>query len=139
LFRVCIIGAAGRKPKSSGAWSFAGSGEGAAMREYKFTALVTLEPGPERPAEKYQSVTHSIMIRSGNLRWPAVRKYFPALIWRADGQPLRPGDTNVLVTIGITDDQAREYFAAGTHVTLWNGHICGSGTIARQVFFTWAV
>ncbi len=78
------------------------------------------------------------MVRCGSLRL-AVRRYFPALIWRADGQPLRPGDTNVIVTIGITDDQACEGSHSGQQVTLWNGHICGHGTIARQVFFTWAI
>ena len=109
------------------------------MRQYKFTALVTLDPGRQEPACEYPDVTHSIMVRCGSLRRPAVRRYFPALIWRADGQPLRPGDTNVIVTIGITDDQACEYFDSGQQVTLWNGHICGHGTIARQVFFTWAI
>ena len=109
------------------------------MRQYKFTAVVTLDPGPEEPAGRYPSVTHPVMVRCGNLRWPLVRRYFPALIWRTDGQPLRPGDTNVIVTIAITDDGARAYFDCGQQVTLWNGHICGHGTIARQVFFSWAV
>jgi hypothetical protein len=110
-----------------------------AMREFKFTALVTLDSGPEAPVGEYPSVTHSIMVRSDSLRYPAVRRYFPALMWRNDEQPLRPGDTNVIVTIAITDDQARDYFGSGQQVTLWNGHICGHGTIARQVFFDWAV
>ena len=108
------------------------------MRQYKFMALVTLDPGrQEPPASTRTSPTRSwsgAAVFAGPLR-----RYFPALIWRADGQPLRPGDTNVIVTIGITDDQACEYFDSGQQVTLWNGHICGDGTIARQVFFTWAI
>lgn len=109
------------------------------MRQYKFTALVTLDPGRQEPAGEYPGVTHSIMVRCGNLRWPVVRRYFPALIRRADGQPLTPGDSTVIVTIGITDDQARDYFDSGQQITLWNGRVCGHGTIARRVFFNWAV
>jgi hypothetical protein len=109
------------------------------MRQYKFTALVTLDAEPQKPAGEYPRVTRSIMVRCSNLRWPMVHRYFPALIWRADELPLRPGDTNVTVTIGITDDEACAFLDSGQQVTLWNGHDCGHGTIARRVFFTWAI
>jgi hypothetical protein len=109
------------------------------MKQYKFTAVVTLDPAREGPTRQYPSVTHSIMVRCGSLRRPAVRRYFPALIWRADGEPLRPGDSSVIVTIAIADDEACEYFDSGQQVTLWNGRVCGHGTIARRVFFSWAI
>jgi len=109
------------------------------MKQYKFTALVTLDQAGEKPGMECQDITHSIMVKCGNLRHPELRRYFPALIWRADEQPLRPGDSNVIVTIGITDDDACDYFACGQQVTLWNGRACGHGTIARRVFFTWAI
>ncbi|MGH3275697.1 MAG: hypothetical protein ACRDNZ_15405 [Streptosporangiaceae bacterium] len=110
------------------------------MRQYKFRALLTLDP-PERDGavKEYPSGTHSLMVRCGRLRRPAEHRYFPAEIYRIDEQPLKPGDTGVVATIEIDDEEACEFLGPGQHVTLWNGRDCGHGIISRRVFFTWAI
>jgi len=38
------------------------------------------------------------------------------------------------VTIGLTDDDAGTFFAAGHRFRLWSGHVVGHGTISRKVY-----
>ena len=109
------------------------------MKQYKFMALVTLDaPDPGEPARQYPSGTRSLIVRCSSLGLPGLQSCFPAAIYRADGQPLKPGDASVVVTIEVADDQACAFLGPGQHITLWNGSACGHGTITRRVFFTWA-
>jgi hypothetical protein len=109
------------------------------VRLYKFRALITLDgAGTDRGARRYPSGTHSVMVRCGRRDEPASRKIFPAAIYRADGEALAPGDSGVVVTIEIADDQACALLGPGQQVTLWNGSDIGHGVISRRVFFTTA-
>jgi hypothetical protein len=109
------------------------------MKQYKFMALVTLDPAaPGEPARQYPSGSRSLMVRCSRLGTPGPQKYFPAAIYRADGEPLSPGDASEIATIEVADDQACAFLGPGQHITLWNGRACGHGTITRRVFFTWA-
>lgn len=45
----------------------------------------------------------------------------------------------MIVTLGITDDDACESLDCGQQVTLWNGPSMQSRHLAQRVFFTWAV
>jgi hypothetical protein len=109
------------------------------VRLYKFRALITLDSaGTDRGARQYPSGTHSVMVRCGRRDEPAIQKIFPAAIYRADGEPLAPGDSGVVVTIEIADDEACAFLGPGQHVTLWNGSDIGHGVITRRVFFTTA-
>lgn len=107
------------------------------VRLYKFRALINLDGGePEGPPRPYPSGTHALMVRCARLGEPAVRRYFPAAIYRADEGPLNPGDTGVVVTIEIADDEACDFLGPGQPVTLWNGSDMAHGIISRRVFFT---
>lgn len=109
------------------------------MSLYKFRALITLDAaGTDRGTRLYPSGTHSVMVRCGRRDEPASRKIFPAAIYRADGEALAPGDSGVVVTIEIADDQACALLGPGQQVTLWNGSDIGHGVISRRVFFTTA-
>jgi hypothetical protein len=109
------------------------------VRQYKYRAVITLDgAAPDSTARRYPSGTHAVMIRCGHLTSPAQRRYFPAAIYRLDDQPLAPGQTGVLVTIEVTDDEAGAFLGPGQRVTLWNGHDIGHGVISRRVFFTTA-
>lgn len=109
------------------------------MSHYRFLALLSLDAAAQgEPDRVYPSGSHDLMIRSGRLDEPAVRKYFPASIYRDDEQPLHPGDASVLATVEVLDDQACAFLGPGQHITLWNGHECGHGVISRRVFTPWA-
>jgi hypothetical protein len=78
------------------------------------------------------------MLRSSRLDEPAVRKFFSASIYRDDGQALNTGDTRVLTTLEVLDDEVPSFLGPGQHFTLWNGHECGHGVISRRIFSPWA-
>lgn len=107
------------------------------MRQFRFRALLTLDPATagedeDDPGREYPSGSHDLMIHCGRLDEPALRQLFPALIYTDDDLPLRPGDTDVLATVVVTDDDACDYLGPGQHITLWHGHECGHGVISRQ-------
>jgi hypothetical protein len=72
------------------------------------------------------------MIHAWHADQPSCGKYFPAVISRDDGQPLLPGQHQV-VTITITDDEAPLFLAPGKPFTIWGGG-SGRGVVSRRVF-----
>ena len=109
------------------------------VRTYKYRALITLDrAGPVGPARHYPPGTHALTVRCARLDKPALLRYFPTAVYRADGQALTPGDADVVATIEVADEEAGEFLGPGQHITLWNGHDIGRGVISRRVFFTWA-
>ena len=109
------------------------------MRQFRFRALITLDPirpGPATlrlPVPQYPNRTHALMIHARPLRNAGHTRYFPAELCWDSGRPLHPGD-RAEVTITVTDDEARAFFAAGQRFTLWSGGDVGHGTISRRVF-----
>jgi hypothetical protein len=106
---------------------------GAGMRQFRFRALVTLDPpAPGTQATEYPSGTHKLMVHARCINEPSRGRYFPAVITRDDEQPLQP-DRQAVVTITVADDDAPFYLATGEPFTLWGtGH--GHGIITRRVF-----
>lgn len=109
-----------------------------AVSHFRFLAFLSLEdPAQGEPGRMYPSGSHDLMVRCSRLDEPAVRKYFPASIYRDDEQPLHQGDVGVLAAVEVIDDQACSFLGPGQHITLWNGHECGRGVISRRVFTPW--
>jgi hypothetical protein len=108
------------------------------VRQFRFRALVTLDawasarPGPDRGSGLDPSGTHALMVYAWRADQPPCGKYFPAAISRDDGQPLLPGQCQV-VTITITDDEAPLFLAPGKPFTIWGGG-SGHGVVSRRVF-----
>lgn len=109
------------------------------MRQFRFRALITLdraEPRPSAlrpPARQYPNHTRALMIEARPLRGIGGSRYFPAeLSWDSE-RPLHPGDRAV-VTITVTDGEARAFFDAGQRFTIWSGGDVGHGVISRRVF-----
>lgn len=106
------------------------------MSSFKFRALITIDAAsPAGPAEQYPSGTHSVMVRCDRLGPPHDSKVFPAFMYRDDDQPLRPGESSMIVTIELADQDACAFLGPGQAVTLWNGSDIGHGVISRRVFF----
>ncbi|MGE5289840.1 MAG: hypothetical protein ACM3ML_22165 [Micromonosporaceae bacterium] len=100
-----------------------------------FKAVISLDAeGQREPGGVYRVGTHSLMVRAPCHHLHGVRRYFSAVVSRDDEQPLRPGDSCVVVTIAVADDEAPEFFAPGKPIALWNGGDVGHGTISRPGF-----
>jgi hypothetical protein len=107
------------------------------MRQFRFRALVTLESWASARREQDRrgldpSATHALIIHVWHAGQPSCSKSFPAGISRDDGQPLEPGQRQV-VTITVTDDEAPQFLAPGRQFTIWGGG-SGRGVISRRVF-----
>lgn len=108
------------------------------MKQFMFRALVRFDSwAPARDASDPghgldPSGTHALMIHAWHADQPSGGKYFPAAISRDDGQPLLPGQHQV-VTITITDDEAPLFLAPGKPFTIWGGG-SGRGVVSRRVF-----
>jgi hypothetical protein len=107
------------------------------MRRFRFRALVMIESlAPGRPRRDSggleSSATHALMVHASRSGQPSSGKYFPATISRDDGQPLEPGERQV-VTITIADDEADLFLAPGRPFRIWGGG-SGRGIVSRRVF-----
>jgi hypothetical protein len=110
-------------------------------RQFKFKAIISLDPAAQLPAARfpaapYPAETHSVMVHAWAPGLPGSDRYFPAVIVRDDEQALRPGDSDVIVTISVPDDEASEFFSPGRPFALWTGTDVGHGTVSRHVFFS---
>jgi hypothetical protein len=107
------------------------------VRQFRFRALVMLDswaPAARRqdPRGLDPSATHALMIHAWHADQPSCGKSFPAGISRDDGQPLEPGERQV-VTITVADDEAPLFLAPGRQFTIWGGG-SGRGTVSRRLF-----
>jgi hypothetical protein len=105
-------------------------------RQFKFKAVISLDPAARLPAADHSAETHSIMVHASRPDQPGSDRYFPAVIARDDEQPLSPGDSRVAVTISVPDDEASEFFSPGRPFSLWTGTDIGHGTVLLHVFFS---
>ena len=60
-------------------------------RQFKFKAVISLDPAAQLPATQYPAETHSVMVHASRPGLPGSGRYFPAVIVRDDEQALRPG------------------------------------------------
>jgi hypothetical protein len=108
----------------------------AVARQYRFKAVISLDLAARMPVTQAAAETHSVMVHASRPDLPGSDRYFPAVIVRDDEQLLSPGDSRVVVTISVPDDEASEFFSAGRSFALWNGRDVGHGTVSRRVFFS---
>jgi hypothetical protein len=112
-------------PRQRGTW-----------RRYKFSAVVSMDAAG-RGHRQYDSRASGLMVRAAHVERPAVRQYFPAVVFTEDARPLMPGDRGIEATISVPDDNAGDFFQAGQRFALWDGADIGHGTVAYHLLFTW--
>jgi hypothetical protein len=101
----------------------------AAVRQYRFRAQVLLSPAHEGLARGFPSTTRPPTTRACCLIEPSYHQYFPAVIYRDEEFPPRPG-VHVVVTIALTDGEAEASFAPGQRFTIWSDAVVGRAVCA---------
>ena len=100
------------------------------MKRFRYRALVDFDqPAAGGPGRQYPSGTRGFMVHARRIGEPSGHKYFPATIVLDDQQPPQLGE-HVVVTITVTDADARSYLAPGQPFTIW-GESTGRGVISR--------
>lgn len=103
------------------------------MRQFKFRALVTLDPpAPGRDVRIYPTGTHSLMVHARRIGDLSSDKYFPTTIACDAEHPLQQGEPTV-ITITVAGDDALQYLCPGQPFTVF-GASGGHGIISRRVF-----
>jgi hypothetical protein len=107
-----------------------------ASRRFTFKAVVSLERTgwhPRPPVAQYPEETRSLMVHVPTPDSHDAGSFLPAVIVRDDEQPLRPGDSYVIVTISVPSGEASRLFSPGSHFALWAGTDVGHGAVSRHV------
>lgn len=89
------------------------------MRQYKFMALVLLDPAGREEAARFDlPETQACLIE------PSYCTYFPAVISLDREVPSRP-KAHALVTMALSDGEARAFFGPGQRFTIWADAVVG--------------
>jgi hypothetical protein len=114
----------------------------AAVRQYRFRALVTLAPAVrEGPARRLPDLARALTAHACCLQPAYHHEYFPAVISRDEEPPLSPA-RHAMMTVALADGEAETLFAPGQRFTIWADGIVGRtiqaeglvgyGVISRQ-------
>jgi hypothetical protein len=100
------------------------------MKPHKYQALVTLySPGDGGLDAEPRLHVRRLVVRpdhSGEL--------FSALVSVKDGSLLTPGTADIIATMVVLGDDARDYLAAGEEFALLSGGEVGHGVVSRWLF-----
>ena len=104
----------------------------AAVKRYKFQALVTLN-GNKEPDARPGPDPRRMVLRGRNDE-SRHNKLFSALVSCDDDGPFRPGGRQQLITVRLAGDDVADYFGVGGHFDVWMGDDIGQGVITRRLF-----
>jgi hypothetical protein len=108
------------------------------VKSYKYSALVKLAPpGGEHSTDPPLPETNARVVVRAEHHETHRSKIFSALISSAYGEPLRPSDHSIQLTMTVLGDDAVDYLDAGDTFALWRGHDIGQGVISRRLYL-WA-
>jgi hypothetical protein len=90
------------------------------MRQYRFTALVTLDPA----AREHAAGCGQSAARACCLLEPSRYTYFPAVIETEEEEP-QQAVPHALITATLYDSEARAFFAPGQRFRIWADALVG--------------
>ena len=103
------------------------------MQRYKFQALVTPNADDDGDARaKLSSGSHRMVLRAQNSETHR-SQVFSALVDGGEGEYLRAGSPQIMVTLRVIGDDVSDYFDIGSHFSLWSGHDVGQGVVTRRL------
>jgi len=104
------------------------------MKRYKFQALVTLGPPPDRGQGAMLADTMRRMVVRGQHHVTGGSRFFSALVKKSGDSPAWAEDDQVIVTVVLVGGDPRDYFDIGDSFALWLGRDLGSGVVTRRLF-----
>lgn len=100
------------------------------MKPHRYQALVTLYP-PEDGGLDAEPPRH---VRRLAVRPDHHGELFSALVSVEDGSLLSPGSADIIVTMVVLGDDARDYLAPGEQFALLSGGEVGHGVVSGWLF-----
>ena len=105
------------------------------MKQYKYRALVKLDSAGGSIVEPPLPATGGRVVVRAHHHDTHQDKMFCGLVNAVHGEPLRPADHSIQMTVTVTGDDAGDYLEPGDSFVLWRGHEIGQGVISRRLFF----
>ena len=105
------------------------------MKQYKYRALVKLDSAGGSAAQPSLPPGGGRVVVRAHHHDTHRDKMFGALVDAVHGEPLRPADHSIQMTMTVSGDDACDYLEPGDTFVLWRGHDIGQGVISRRLFF----
>jgi hypothetical protein len=103
------------------------------MKRYKFQALVTMDPSPDREPAVMVAGKMRRMVLRGQHHETGRSRFFSALVAKSYETPAWSQDEQVILTVVLVGDDPRGYFDIGDRFALWMGSDLGSGVVTRRL------
>ena len=99
------------------------------MRQYRFRAVITLDPAVREDAARgHLGGPHTCCVVQ-----PCRGKYFPAVICLEDDGPQRRPGVRAVLSAVLADGEAKTLFAPGQRFTIWADAIIGHTVVADDL------
>ena len=103
------------------------------MQRFKYQALVTPFADDEGDARsKLSSGSHRVVLRAENSETHRT-EVFSAQVDGGEGDYLRAGSPQIMVTLRVIGDDVSDYLDIGSHFSLWLGSDVGRGVVTRRL------
>ena len=103
------------------------------MQRFKYQAMVTPFADDDGNARSMlSSGSHRMVLRAENSETHRT-EVFSALVDGGEGEYLRAGSPQIMVTLRVIGDDVSDYFDIGSHFSLWSGHDVGRGVVTRRL------
>ena len=103
------------------------------MQRFKYQALVMPFADDDGDARsKLSSGSHRMVLRAENSETHRT-EVFSALVDGGEGDALRAGSPQIMVTLRVIGDDVSDYLEIGSHFTLWSGQDLGRGVVTRRL------
>jgi len=106
------------------------------VKQYKYSALVRLNPPSDVSAEPELPAAGGRVVVRARHHDTRMSKIFSALVSNAQDRTVR-ANRSIQLTLTVLGDDACDYLEAGDSFTLWRGHDIGQGVISRRLSW-WA-
>ena len=104
------------------------------MKRFKYRALVKLDSESVTGSARLPAAGGRVVVRAHHHDTQR-DKMFGALVDAVHGDPLRPADHSIQITVTVSGEDVDEYLEPGDSFVLWRGHDIGQGVISRRLFW----
>jgi hypothetical protein len=105
------------------------------VKRFKYRALVKLDSAGDGTGQPSLPTVGGRVVLRAHHHDTQRDKMFGALVEATHGDPLRPADHSIQLTMTVSGDDVGDYLEPGDTFVLWRGHDIGQGVISRRLFF----